>query len=190
MKRRMELLAALGVIALVVAACGEAEVVDETTTTAPETTAPEEIEDTAPAEEVAETTTTEPAEEETGVGTAQSELGTILVDPEGLTLYIFTVDTEGVSQCYDACAATWPPVPADTPISGDIDAAMFGSAPRDDGPDQLTVNGMPLYYFAGDGAPGDVEGQGFNDVWFVVDSDGNVVENPQVSGGGGYGYAP
>ena len=45
-----------------------------------------------------------------------------------------------------------------------------------DGSEQLTVNGMPLYLFASDEAPGDINGQGVNDVWFVVDADGNMLE--------------
>lgn len=190
--RRFEMAALVAALALVAAACGEGEVAEDTTTTAPEatTTAPEEpAETTAPPGEPAETTTTTEAEEAAGVAAAETELGTVLVGPDGMTLYIFTVDGEGVSECYDGCAVTWPPLPADTPISGDLDAAIFGSAPRDDGPDQLTVNDMPLYYYAGDSAPGDVEGQGFNGVWFVVDADGNPLDNPGSSGGG-YGYTP
>ncbi len=111
-----------------------------------------------------------------GVHAADTDLGSILVNPDGLTLYVFTADSDGESACNDQCALTWPPVVADTPISTDLDGAMFGSIDRTDGIQQLTVNGMPLYLFASDSAPGDVNGQGVNDVWFVVDADGNMLD--------------
>ena len=53
---------------------------------------------------------------------------------------------------------------------------MFDSIERTDGTSQLTVNGMPLYLLASDTAPGDVNGQGVNDVWFVVDAEGNMLD--------------
>jgi predicted lipoprotein with Yx(FWY)xxD motif len=121
-------------------------------------------------------TTTSGAEAMDGVHVAETDLGPILVNADGFTLYVFTPDTDGVSTCYDDCAASWPAVPGDTPIGSDLDAAMFGTAPRDDGSEQLTVNGMPLYLFAGDTAAGDTNGQGANDVWFVVDESGAMIE--------------
>ena len=39
---------------------------------------------------------------------------------------------------------------------------------RDDGREQVTYNGLPLYYFANDKAPGDTKGQGVGGVWFVA----------------------
>ncbi len=126
-----------------------------------------------------------------GIHTAESDVGTILVDPDGFTLYVFTVDTGGESACYDDCAAAWPAVPADTPISTDLDQSMFGSTERTDGTEQLTIAGMPLYTFAQDTAPGDTNGQGVNDVWFVVDASGNMIEasaNDQEDVGFDYDY--
>lgn len=181
MKLRTLILFALA--AVVLAACGSegdgsTTTEADTTTTAdagqeePATTTTEaEITTTAAAD-----TTTSAAEMADGVHVAETDLGEILVDPDGFTLYIFTPDVDGESTCYEGCADTWPPVPADTPISSDLDDSMFGSAPRTDGGDQLTVNGMPLYRFAPDGAPGDTNGQGVNDVWFVVDAQGGMIE--------------
>jgi predicted lipoprotein with Yx(FWY)xxD motif len=173
---------------LVIAACGtDGEGTSETTvagTDAPTTSAAEEATTTAAAEE---TTTSAAAEATTsvamaeGVHTSDTDLGSILVDGEGFTLYIFTNDTEGVSTCYDDCAANWPAVPGDTPVGADLDASLFATAPRDDGTEQLTVNGMPLYRFTPDEAPGDVNGQGVGGVWFVVDADGNMVEGPEAA---------
>jgi predicted lipoprotein with Yx(FWY)xxD motif len=174
---------------LVIAACGTEgeEGTSDTTvagTDAPTTSAAEEATTTAAAEE---TTTSAAAEATTsvamaeGVHTSDTDLGSILVDGEGFTLYIFTNDTEGVSTCYDDCEANWPPVPGDTPIGGDLDASLFATAPRDDGSEQLTVNGMPLYRFTPDAAPGDVNGQGVGGVWFVVGADGNMIEGPEAT---------
>lgn len=179
--RTFALFLALG---LLVAACGGGEGDDETTTTAdagqeaattvaeaPTTTAGDTATTSA-----ADATTTSAAEMMDGVHVADSSLGEILVDPDGFTLYIFTADTDGESTCYDACADLWPPVAADTAISSDLDAAIFGSTARTDGTEQLTVNGMPLYLYTPDANPGDVTGQGFNGVWFVVDGSGAIIE--------------
>ena len=124
------------------------------------------------------------------MSTADTDLGTILVNADGFTMYVFTPDVDGVSTCYDDCAATWPAVPADTPIGAGVDASLFGSAPRTDGSEQLTVNGQPLYTFAPDANPGDTTGQGVNEVWFVVGADGAMIGGPEAAatGRGGYGY--
>lgn len=151
---------------------------DATTTTSAD--AGQEDPTTTTAPEVDETSTTA-AEAMDGVHVAETDLGSILVDPDGFTLYIFTADSEGESTCYDACADLWPPVPADTPISSDLDESIFGSVTRDDGTEQLAVNGMPLYLYTPDTNPGDTTGQGFNDVWFVVDPDGNMIEAAATS---------
>jgi predicted lipoprotein with Yx(FWY)xxD motif len=91
-----------------------------------------------------------------GVDVSDTDLGQILVDPEGFTVYIFTNDGEGPSTCYDACAELWPPVPGGTAISPSLDQSIFGTTTRDDGSEQLTVNGRPLYRYTPDtnaGAP-------------------------------------
>ena len=132
----------------------------------------------------AEPTTTSPAGSvEEGVSTADTDLGAILVGPDGFTLYVFTPDNGGDSTCYGDCAAIWPPVPGDTPSGPGVDASMFGTTTRDDGTEQLTVNGWPLYRFTPDSAPGDVNGQGIEGVWFVVDASGEMVVGLGTSGG-------
>lgn len=163
----------------VLAACGTDDGGASTTVAEPEVTTTADSGQDQPA-----TTTSAPAEDGAattavaadGIRAADSELGSILVDPNGLTLYVFTQDSGGESACYDQCAQTWPPVAADTPISSELDQAMFDSIECTDGTSQLTVNGMPLYLFASDTAPGDVNGQGVNDVWFVVDAEGNMLD--------------
>lgn len=158
-------------IGIVAAACGGAG--SSGTTSADEQTSTTDESAADPATGTPATTSGEMID---GVHVAETDLGPVLVNSNGLTLYVFTPDTDGVSTCYDACAASWPAVPGDAAIGSDVDIAMFGTAPRDDGSEQLTVNGMPLYLFAGDAAPGDTNGQGVNDVWFVVDESGSMIE--------------
>lgn len=141
-----------------------------------------------------EPTTTEPASEQTtpdeamgtaAVQTADSDLGTILVDPDGNTVYLFEADTDGESTCYDECEDAWPPLEAEgTPAAGDgADESLLGTTERTDGTMQVTYGGQPLYYFAADKAAGDTNGQGVGDVWFVVAPDGSAVKE-KVAGGG------
>lgn len=177
--KRPHLTLLLAVVGLLAAACGSggdatttvAVAADDTTTTAaPATTT------TAPGTTTTVTgTTTVAADPMAGIHAAETELGTILVDGDGFTLYVFTVDGGGGSACNDACAELWPPVPADSEVSPGLDTAIFGEITRDDGTTQLTINGMPLYRYGPDTSPGDVNGQGFNDVWFVVDPAGSMV---------------
>ena len=111
------------------------------------------------------------------VGLGDSDLGEVLVDAEGMTLYLFTQDSEGTSACVDGCAEAWPPLVADgAPTAGDgVDESLLGTIERADGSTQVTYNGHPLYTYAADEAPGDTVGQGVGDVWYVVDASGEAV---------------
>ena len=122
----------------------------------------------------------------------QSGLGDILVGPDGLTLYAFTNDTEARSTCYGTCADAWPPVlvSADWTAGPGLDFGIFATTTRDDGQLQLVAGQWPLYYFAGDAAPGDLNGQGSGDVWYAVDLDGRLIERsedaaPEATADGG-----
>jgi len=96
-------------------------------------------------------------------------LGTFLVDEKGMTLYLFTKDTPGVSNCSGSCLTAWPPLltngepRADDGVTGKLDTIT-----RDDGSLQVTYNDMPLYYYVTDVKPGDTTGQDVGGVWFVV----------------------
>lgn len=105
------------------------------------------------------------------------EYGDILVDSEGMTLYMFDKDTkgDGASACYDGCADNWPPFVAEDPSAGDDVSAALSTFERDGGDMQVTANGWPLYYFASDESPGDAKGQGVGDVWWVLDPAGTPV---------------
>ena len=170
MRRPMILLAVLG---LLVAACSTSDADEGTATSQSPATTTTTQAPTTTAEQA--TTTTEPEAAGLVVTVADSSLGSILVDGEGNSLYLFTPDEQGDSVCYDQCAAAWPPLSADAVAGDGVDAGLLGSAPRTDGPDQATYNGWPLYYFASDAAPGDVNGQGANDVWYVLDAAGNGI---------------
>jgi predicted lipoprotein with Yx(FWY)xxD motif len=126
------------------------------------------------AEQTSPTTATTPAPA-SGVSLVETPLGQVLADPDGYTLYAFTVDEPGVSRCYDGCAALWPPVDGSTPVSEGLDESMFSTIDRDDGSTQLVIGDWPLYRFTGDAEPGDVNGQGLEGVWFVVDAGGGLV---------------
>jgi predicted lipoprotein with Yx(FWY)xxD motif len=113
--------------------------------------------------------------------TPTEKLGTILVDEDGRTLYMFTKDTKDTSNCYDKCEVAWPPLlQADKPAVGDgVDASLLGTTTRKDGTVQVTYNGLPLYYYFKDAAPGDTTGQGVGSVWYVVAADGKPVDKEE-----------
>ena len=109
---------------------------------------------------------------------SDSALGPVLTDGEGWTVYLFKVDKNGESACYDGCETTWPPLEANgAPTAGEgIDDSLLGTTERTDGTTQVTYAGHPLYRYAEDKAPGDTNGQKVGDVWFVVAASGDPVE--------------
>jgi predicted lipoprotein with Yx(FWY)xxD motif len=110
-----------------------------------------------------------PAPASSVMARTDADLGNILVDARGMTLYMYTKDDPSVSNCYDACATAWPPLLTDSdPTGPDAVAAGLGTTTRNDGGVQVTYNGMPLYYWAKDQKPGDTTGQNVGGVWFVV----------------------
>ncbi len=117
------------------------------------------------------------------VSQAESALGPILTDPAGLSLYGFTEDVDGVPTCNDACADAWPPVILSAgELPADLDPATFSVVQRSDGQFQLAAGVWPLYRFAGDGAPGDLNGQGSGEVWFLAAPDGSLIGAGEPSG--------
>jgi predicted lipoprotein with Yx(FWY)xxD motif len=106
------------------------------------------------------------------------ELGQFLVDAEGMTLYLFTNDTENTSNCDEDCIQNWPPLLTEgEPTAGEgADAALLGTTERADGDTQVTYNGWPLYYFVNDEAAGDTTGQAAGEVWYVVSPQGEAVQ--------------
>jgi predicted lipoprotein with Yx(FWY)xxD motif len=110
------------------------------------------------------------------IATGSTDLGEIIVDSDGMSLYLFTNDDQGAPTCYDECAVQWPPLLADeVSAEGDADAALVDIIERADGSMQVTYNGHPLYYWAGDTEPGHTNGQGVNGIWFVVSPAGDQI---------------
>ncbi len=109
---------------------------------------------------------------------ADSELGRILVDAKGRTLYGFTKDVDGISTCAGGCATAWPPllVKGDVAVGTGLSRDAFTVIDRADGTKQLKIGKWPLYTFSGDDGPGDTNGQGSGGSWFVVAADGKLVK--------------
>jgi predicted lipoprotein with Yx(FWY)xxD motif len=120
---------------------------------------------------------TTPDPDQAIVSLRQTSLGNILVGAERRTLYLFAADKDTNSTCYEGCAEYWPPLTTSgTPLGSDgIDATKLGISTRTDGATMVTFNGHPLYYFIKDSNAGDVAGQGYNNVWYVLDATGNAI---------------
>ncbi|MFE4836027.1 hypothetical protein ACFRAU_15280 [Arthrobacter sp. NPDC056691] len=168
----------VGIAALALAAalagCGGSQGTPSPTTGTPLTTAtaPEPGMSTTPAASV-------------GLKTANSAAGQIVVGENGMSVYFFTKDVKdsGKSACTDACATAWPAV---TTTSGSPTvegvSAKIGTISAAGGTKQITINGMPVYYFAKDKKAGDILGQGMNASWYLVSPAGEMLK----SAGGGY----
>jgi predicted lipoprotein with Yx(FWY)xxD motif len=114
------------------------------------------------------------------VAIAKSPLGRILVDGKGRTLYDFPPDKNGMSTCYGACAALWPPLTTHgKPVAGHgVRASLLGTTKRKDGKLEVTYNHHPLYYFVSDQKPGQTTGQGvkqFGAPWWVISAAGKEI---------------
>ena len=111
---------------------------------------------------------------------SHTALGDVLVDSQGMTLYMFTPDTSSTSACYGPCAAVWPPLT----LNGKLRAAiglqtpLLGTIQRTDGSTQITYGGHPLYYFAKDAKAGDTNGQGLFTKWWVLSATGSPIGAP------------
>jgi predicted lipoprotein with Yx(FWY)xxD motif len=106
-----------------------------------------------------------------------STLGQILVDGNGMTLYVFTEDGPDQSNCSGNCFTIWPPLNTQghPNLGAGVDASLIGTAQASDGSEMVTYNKMPLYHFSKDQNPGDANGQGLNSVWYAVSPDGKPV---------------
>jgi predicted lipoprotein with Yx(FWY)xxD motif len=124
------------------------------------------------------------------VKVAKTDLGKVLVNSKGRTLYLFLADQGTTSACSGACATNWPPLRASgTPKAGKgTQASLLSTSPRPDGKAQVVYNGHPVYTFQGDKKAGDTTGQGVNAFgaqWFALSGTGNqVTAQPSTSSGG------
>jgi predicted lipoprotein with Yx(FWY)xxD motif len=120
-----------------------------------------------------------------------TDLGRVLVDGQGRTLYLFEKDMGGRSACSGACAAAWPPVTTGgRPRAGEgARPGLLGTTARPDGGRQVTYAGHPLYRYAGDRRPGDTTGQDvhqFGAEWYALGADGRKAQARPSGGGGAY----
>jgi predicted lipoprotein with Yx(FWY)xxD motif len=124
-------------------------------------------------------------------------LGAVLVDSNGMTVYLFTPDEGTTSVCYGGCEKVWPPVVASgKPTAGEgAMSSALGTTKRKDGTLQVTYEGHPLYTFADDKSPGEANGQEVEGTWFALDEAGAAVkgaasDNTESEGSGvaAHGY--
>ena len=113
---------------------------------------------------------------------AQLDPGKALVDGQGRTLYLFEADKGDMSTCNGACASIWPPATTTgkTTTGPGLAAGSVGATRRGDGGRQLTYHGHPLYRYAPDTKPGDVNGQGldqFGGKWYVLGASGSKIDD-------------
>ena len=128
------------------------------------------------------TTTTLPAEDVLVTSSSKAGLNDFLAGSNGMTLYIFTKDAPGKSNCYSQCAASWPPLlTAGSPAAGSGVTGRLGVIERTDGTKQVTYDDMPLYYWINDKSPGDTTGQGVGGVWFVASVEPTVTTKAQTT---------
>jgi predicted lipoprotein with Yx(FWY)xxD motif len=119
-----------------------------------------------------------PAAAGTAINVGATKLGQVIVDPNGLTVYLFLADKGTTSACNSAsCVQYWPPVLTNgAPQAGaGVTASLLGTTARADGTTQVTYAGHPLYLFASDKKAGDATGQGLNAFgapWYVVSPSG------------------
>lgn len=110
------------------------------------------------------------------------EVGRVLVDAKGFTVYDFHKDKGTTSSCYGGCAGVWPPVLTEgAPTAGEgAAAAKLGTTKRKDGTTQVTYAGHPLYTYAADKKPGEANGNdvdSFGAEWYALQGSGEEAED-------------
>jgi predicted lipoprotein with Yx(FWY)xxD motif len=132
-----------------------------------------------------------------------TDVGTVLVDSAGRTLYFADEEADGSISCVDACLDFWAPAAPDGDLPSDIDG--LDVITRDDsGDQQLTFDGAPLYTFTQDRSPGQVTGDDLTDTfggtsftWHAATTEDSGSSGSDDSGsgdsggydtGGGYSY--
>jgi predicted lipoprotein with Yx(FWY)xxD motif len=104
-----------------------------------------------------------------------AKLGDLLATSDGHTLYRFEQDHGTSSACSGPCLDAWPPVTSDAPQAG---KGVTGKLTSVDGAaaHQVAIDGHLLYTYAGDQAPGAVNGTSIPD-WYAVAPDGSTIEH-------------
>ncbi len=173
MKKHLSIGLSAFALAALLSGCGGGATTTTPTSAAPATSAP--AESSAPA-------TSAPASMSAAeLSVAESKAGQIVVAGQGLSVYYFTKDTKdsGTSACTGDCLVAWPPVTSTTatPTVNGV-TGKVGTIPTADGKMQITINGMPIYYYEKDKAAGDITGQGVGGVWYLVAPSGEMITAP------------
>lgn len=185
-RRRLLAAAPITALALLAAACGgsgDTAAGDQSAPLASETSAATSASSSSPSSaSSASGSSTGTAAGATVAVAEDDQLGEILVDSDGRTLYLFEQDSGGMSTCFDACAEVWPPLTTEgEPQAGQgAMASLLTTTSRPDGTTQVVYNGNPLYFYTPDSQPGDTLGQGLNQFgaeWYVLSPQGEKVEN-------------
>ncbi|SEJ38099.1 Predicted lipoprotein with conserved Yx(FWY)xxD motif [Arthrobacter sp. yr096] len=169
MKKRFSFGFGALVLTAALAGCGGSPGTTTTSTPAASSAAPSS----------ASATASSPAAAGADMTLASSSAGQIVVDSKGMSLYFFTKDVKdlGTSACTAACLDAWPifTTTSDAPTVEGVTGTV-GTIASPDGKKHVTLNGMPLYYYAKDKAPGDVTGQGVGGVWYLVSPAGEMIK--------------
>ncbi len=136
------------------------------------------------------TPTTPMEEEDPTIELAQDgALGSYITDQEGATLYYFSKDVNGDSECIGGCLSNWPAFyKADLKAGSGLNQSGIGVITRSDGSKQNTYKGWPMYYFASDDNAGDIKGEGVGGNWFVAKKDYTFMIAEQVIDGASEKY--
>ncbi len=174
-------IAGVAVTGLLLAACGSSSSPPSTPSTTPAAAAASTPPSTAASPAVAAGTVT--------LKTESTSLGIVLADGAGMTVYWFAADKGDTSACTGACAAAWPPVTGMPQAAAGVSLpGKLGTITRAGGVKQATYNGHPLYTFAADTAPGQVNGNdvdGFGAYWYAI-TIGASDTSTTSSGGSGW----
>jgi predicted lipoprotein with Yx(FWY)xxD motif len=124
----------------------------------------------------------QPSTQAQGLHVATTSLGKVLVDANGMTVYLLTADGRNLSTCAAQCLSFWPAV---TSGHGKLGVPV-GTTRTPDGTTTATVAGQPVYTFSQDNAAGDVNGEGvkeFGGTWYAVSPTGQAVTGSGSTGG-------
>ncbi|MEO8416023.1 MAG: hypothetical protein ABI472_20350 [Ginsengibacter sp.] len=125
---------------------------------------------------------------------SNAQVGTHIVDKDGRSLYYFSNDANGQSNCTGGCLATWPIFNADsaTTFGNGLQASDFKTITTSTGAKQTTYKSWPLYYYAPAGVPelaAETKGEGVFNVWFVAKTNYSImIANNQLEGGDNVHY--
>ena len=113
----------------------------------------------------------------------KTKLGKVLSTSSGMTLYLYTPDAKNKSNCYTGCISFWPALLAKGKVQAGpgLKQSLFGVTTRKNGQRQVTYAGHPLYRYVGDSKAGQVNGQGYQSIWYVLNAAGNAVKHAPAS---------